>query len=59
MKKVRNIKERICALILAVLLPLTSVLPGAAVTVQAAGTEHTISFYVYEEYTPDDEQTEM
>lgn len=53
MKKVRNIKERICALILAVLLPLTSVLPGAAVTVQAAGTEHTISFYVYEEYTPD------
>lgn len=53
MKKVRNIKERICALILAVLLPLTSVLPGAAVTVQAAETEHTISFYVYEEYTPD------
>lgn len=51
MKKVRNIKERICALILAVLLPLTSVLPGAAVTVQAAETEHTISFYVYEEYT--------
>ena len=38
MKKVRNIKERICALILAVLLPLTSVLPGAAVTVQAAET---------------------
>lgn len=56
MKKVRNIKERICALILAVLLPLTSVLPGAAVTVQAAETEHTISFYVYEEYTPDADQ---
>lgn len=51
MKKVRNIKERICALILAMLLPLTSVLPGAAVTVQAAGEEKTVSFYVYEEYT--------
>lgn len=51
MKKVRNIKERICALILAVLLPLTSVLPGAAVTVQAAEEEKTVSFYVYEEYT--------
>lgn len=51
MKKVRNIKERICALILAVLLPLTSVLPGAAVTVQAAEAEKTVSFYVYEEYT--------
>lgn len=51
MKKVRNIKERICALILAMLLPLTSVLPGAAVTVQAAEEEKTVSFYVYEEYT--------
>ena len=53
MKKVRNIKERICAVILAILMPLTSVLPGMTVTVHAAEEEHTISFYVYEEYTPD------
>lgn len=51
MKKVRNIKERICAVILAMLMPLTSVLPGMTVTVHAAETEKTVSFYVYEEYT--------
>lgn len=56
MKKVRNIKERICAVILAILMPLTSVLPGMTVTVHAAEEEHTISFYVYEEYTPDASQ---
>ena len=52
MKKGRNIRERIGAVLLALVVSLTSVLPGTGLTAEAADpTEHTINFYVYEEYT--------
>ena len=52
MKKGRNIRERIGAVLLALVVSLTSVLPGTGLTAEAAGpTEHTINFYVYEAYT--------
>lgn len=54
MKK-RNWKERICALTLAVLLPLTNMLPGMTMVATAAGDDATtnseVQLYVYEEYT--------
>ena len=51
MRKGRNIRERMGALLLAILVSLTSVLPGTGLTAKAADpTEHTINFYVYEEY---------
>lgn len=59
MKKGRSIKERICAVILAVLMPLTSVLPGMSLTVQAADTGVTeVYLYVYEEYTDGNGQSQ-
>ena len=39
MKKKRNLKERVCAFVLALLLPLTSVLPDVTMVASAAGTD--------------------
>lgn len=50
MRKKRNLKERICALVLAFLMPLTSVLPSMGMVVQAEGTSKDVTFYVYETY---------
>lgn len=46
MKKKQKLKERICALVLALAMVLTWVLPDAGMTVQAAGgteVEYTVS----------------
>lgn len=57
MRKVKKLKERICAATLVMLLTVTSVLPGSGLAVQAADTlEKDISFFVYEEYTDSSNQ---
>ena len=48
------------ALLLAILVSLTSVLPGTGLTAKAADpTEHTINFYVYEEYVDAQNQQQL
>ena len=58
MRKKRNLKERVCALVLALLLPLTSVLPDVTMVASAADpvnpsstTVQNVSFYIYEDFT--------
>nr|WP_288858791.1 Ig-like domain-containing protein [uncultured Faecalicatena sp.] len=65
MRKKRNLKERVCAFVLALLLPLTSVLPDVTMVASAADpvnpsstTVQNVSFYIYEGFTLDDGSTQ-